>query len=394
MTDLQFLYLVLVVVYAWECACWVRRGSVVFRSWFGRKWRIAHPGLLLGNQRGGVIFAHPLPPLGTLLTGNQFPLSLSPEAALAFVAPSVNPGGRPEQTVRLARFDEIRTAEAHGKKVGVNGEMLLSAPSPTCALRLAQLLRHWAKAPAAEREKQIQRLFSDRFDTKALERRWHEFQAETASLRWLTNVLFGYLFLFGPLLVWHFGLKHSWPGLLVGLLGCTTATAVLFHRMHKRFYPDAEDERFTHFLLILLAPATTIRALDTLSRPLLEEFHPLAVAKVFCPEPAFREFARRVLLDLRHPARPLCPRPEPAAQEAESRSRLLLREAVEQFLQRCGIKLEELAAAPTPTDASCLSYCPRCQAQFTTLQGVCDDCGGLALTPFAVPLAEAPCKTP
>ncbi len=314
MSDLELLFLVLAVVYAWECAPWLRRGSVAFRTWFGRRWRPVHPGTLLGNQRGGLVFAHPLPPLGSVLIGNQFPLSLSPEALLAYVAPSVNPGGRPEQTGRLVRFEDIRTVEARGKKVRVNGEVLLKAASPTFALNLARLLRLWAKAAPAEREKQIRQLAHDSFDAKAIERRWAEFQKRMASVKILTNVLFGFLFVLSPLLIWRFGLRFCWPGLLAGLLGCTTATAVLFQRAHKHFYPAAEDERFTQFLLILLAPACTIRALDVLSRPLLEDFHPLAIAKVFCPEARFGEFARKVLLEIRHPGLPLCPGVEPAAQ--------------------------------------------------------------------------------
>src|SRR5947207_2248378 len=98
MSDLELLFLVLVFIYGLECACWLRSGSVAFLTWFGRRWRAVHPGAIVGNQRGGFIFAPPLPPLGTLLAGSQFPLSLSPETVLAYVAPSVNPGGRPVQT--------------------------------------------------------------------------------------------------------------------------------------------------------------------------------------------------------------------------------------------------------------------------------------------------------
>ncbi len=388
MTDLELLFLVLVVVYGWECACWLRRGSVAFRTWLGRRWHLAHPSALLGNQRGGVIFKHPLPPLGGVLTGNQFPLSLSANAVLAFVAPNINPGPRPEQTARLIRFSEIQAVAVSGKNVLVNGGLLLKAASPTFAATLAQWLRTWSKAPAAERGKQIQQLYRDSLDVKAIEQRWQEFRKQTFVLTMLTNFLFGYLFFLAPFLIWGFGFKSSWLGLLVGLLACTTATAVLFHRIHKRFYPNAEDERFTHFLLILLAPATTIRAHDTLSRPLLEGFHPLAIAKVFCPEPELREFARRVLLELRHPALPVCPRDEPAAQEAERNSRALLRNEVDQFLQRSGLNVEELAAPPAPADETCLSFCPRCRAQFTTAEGVCDDCGGLTLVRFPAPAAR------
>ena len=97
----------------------------------------------------------------------------------------------------------------------------------------------------------------------------------------------------------------------------TTAAAVLFHRAHRALYPQAGDERFTHTLTILLAPMATMRAHDTLSRPLLAAFHPLALAKVFLPTNDFHDFARHVLLDLRHPALPVCSSAEPAAHAAE-----------------------------------------------------------------------------
>ena len=75
-------------------------------------------------------------------------------------------------------------------------------------------------------------------------------------MRLLTNCLFGFLFVFAPALIWRFGLRQSWLGLLAGILGFTVATAIFFGRAHKKLYPAAEDERFTHFLTILLSPAT------------------------------------------------------------------------------------------------------------------------------------------
>jgi len=158
MTDLELLFLVLVVIYCWECACWLRRGSVAFLTWFGRRWKLAHPGAVLGNQQGGFIFAHPLPPLGTLLAGNQFPLSLSSDAVLAYVAPSVNPGGRPIQTGKCFRFAEIQSVESNGKKVRVNGELLLKAASPAFAAYLAQQLRQLTSLAPAQRANAIEEL--------------------------------------------------------------------------------------------------------------------------------------------------------------------------------------------------------------------------------------------
>src|SRR3989442_7532613 len=95
MSDLQLLFLVLALLYGWECACWINRGSVAFRSWCGRRWQAAHPGALLGNQRGGFLFSHPLTPFGTVFTGTQFPVSPSPVALLAFGQPRAKLAGRP-----------------------------------------------------------------------------------------------------------------------------------------------------------------------------------------------------------------------------------------------------------------------------------------------------------
>src|SRR5437867_1159510 len=53
MSDLQLLFLVLALIYGWECACWLRFGSVAFRSWLGRRWGLVYPAALIGNQNGG-----------------------------------------------------------------------------------------------------------------------------------------------------------------------------------------------------------------------------------------------------------------------------------------------------------------------------------------------------
>ncbi len=307
MSDVQLLFLVLAALYAWECACWLPRGSVAFVTSFGRKWRTRHPGALAGNQRGGFIFAAPLPPLGSLLTANQCPLSLSPEAVLAYVSTNVNPGWRPGQSARFIRLNEIRKAVADGKKVRVNGEILLKLASPTLATHFASQLERLRKLDLSQRAAAIDTLARDSLDTEAVECRWRQFLSVTKSLRILTNTIVACLFIFAPAIIWYFGFKLSWLGLLLGLFALTSATATLFHHAHKELYPPADEDRLTHTLTILLSPLTAARAHDILSRPLVETFHPLVVAKVFLPAIQFRDFARRILLDIRYPALPVCP---------------------------------------------------------------------------------------
>ncbi len=385
MSELQLLYVVLVVIYGWECACWIRRGAVVFRTWLGRKWRPAHPGTLLANQHGGLVFAPPLPPLGTVLTGNQLPVSLSPDGVLAFVASAANPGGRPPQTGGFVRFAEVQKVEAKGKNIRVNGQRLLKATSATYAADLATQIQQFAKLPRERRQRAIEAAVDDALDCESIEQRWQEFQAQTSLLRWMTNALFGYLFVLVPLVAWRSELARIWAPLLVGLLASSFTIAVLFRRAHLRFYPRAEDDRFNHFLVVMLSPLSAIRALDLLSRPLFETFHPLALASVFCSPADFSALAEAVLRELRHPAMPTCPRADTGAEATELEARKLWLRKVEQFIKQSGLNGATLLQPPSRTDPACLTYCPRCLAQFTTAEGTCADCGGLPLVPFSAP---------
>jgi hypothetical protein len=378
MSDLELLFLVLAVVYGWECASWIGRDSTAFRTWLGRQWRTVQPGTLIGNQRGGFIFAPPLPPLGTLVVGQQFPFSLSPQG--------VDLSG---ESGKVFRFDEIRSIETKGRKVYADGVVMLKASSSTLAEYLGQQLERLSKLPSPKRANAIENIVRHSLDTDAAKRRWLEVQREIAKLRWPTNLLFVYLFVLAPLLIWNFGLRRCWLGLLIGVLAFTITTAVRFRSAHKALYPAAEDERFTHFLTILLSPATTIRAHDVLSRPALEIFHPLAIAKVFCPEETFLELARQTLRELRYPVLPVRTAAEPMALETERDWRALQLKTIEAFLERTGNAPETILAPPMPTDPACHSYCPRCLAQFTASEGLCPDCGGVALVPFKPEITPA-----
>ncbi|HZR15698.1 MAG TPA: hypothetical protein VFE51_00100 [Verrucomicrobiae bacterium] len=382
MTDLELLFLVLGIIYVWECGWWAKSGTVGFRTWLGKRWQITMPSRLLGNQQGGVILAPPFPPLGTLLASHSFPLSISLDGVLAYVPPSIDPARRGAQSGQFFSFEEIRSVEAAAKKVRINGKLLLTAASPVSAASLAAIIDRLRKLPATERRRAIEREIESSFDIKELKGRWNEFRSETRGLRLNANLLFLYLFAIIPLALWRFGLSFAWPWLLAGLLACTLTIALRFHRAHKRFFPEAEDERFTHFIILLLSPASTVRARDLLTRPLLERFHPVAIAQVLGSAPAFEQLAAQFLRELRFPALPLCPRSEPIAQATERHSREFLLRALEAFLKRNGCRPEKLLRPPLRSDPHSRSYCPRCHSQFTVLEGSCQDCGGITLSPF------------
>lgn len=382
MSDVQILFAILGALYAWECGCWLRRGGVAFTTWTGKVWRAQHPAALVGNQSGGFVGATPLPPLGEIFCAYQLPFSLGPEGVLFFVASQVNPGWRPPQSGHFLRWDQISKIRCRGKKICLDQQTLFTAPTVTLADQLRTTLVRIAGLPVDQRAAAITATLADSLNTRAMEQRLLEFRKRARSLRLLANGLFALGFVLAPLLIWGLGLSRVWLGLLIGILTLTITMATIFNRLHRHFYPAATDERFTQTLILALAPASTMRARDVASRALLENFHPLAAAKVLLPAAAFRHFASRYLRDLRNPVLPHCPHSQPEASATEAFFRRALLEVVESWLTQMQIAPAELCPPPVPADASCRAYCPRCEAQFTTAAGHCADCGGLALVSF------------
>src|SRR5258706_16254842 len=129
MSDVEWLFAVLAAIYLWECLCWIPRGTVAFRNVAGKKWFLSHPGSLAGNQRGGLVLAFPLPPLGHIVTARPFPVSLSRDAAFSFVSAAINPGLPPSQNGKALPADSIKAIVSEGKKVLINGEVFAKTSS-------------------------------------------------------------------------------------------------------------------------------------------------------------------------------------------------------------------------------------------------------------------------
>jgi hypothetical protein len=382
MGDLESLLLVLAALYLAECVAWVRRGSVAFINWSGLAatgWRLHHPGATIANQHGAVLMLNPFPPLGSVIFGQQPPLSLSADAALAYSAACLNPAWRPDQTSRLVRFDDMKQIECNGRTVLVNGELFLKAMSPFVARRVGKWLREIKDTPAAQRNAAIQHALAESFDEKKIRQRLEEFRAASQPLRVLSNSLFAYLYVLVPIVILRYQLtRFLWP--MLGLLFAhTISIALFFWRAHGRLFPGGDAERFTPFLTMLLAPPSAARANDALGKHLLEDFHALAVGQVLLPPEAFRAFARRVLLDLRHPMFPICAAQDPLAMKTEELFRRALREVAENLVTRSGLNLEELLKSLPRSEPAHAAYCQRCDAQFVTSDGVCNECGGRPL---------------
>lgn len=384
MSDLQSLLLVIAAIYLAECLVWLPLGTLAFSAWWPGRWRLRQPGEIGGNARGGFQWAHPLPPLGTVIYGRQLPLSFSPDGVCSWNPVCLNGTRRPLQVARHFHFDDIREVATRGAKVFVNGREFLKTNSESYAHFLVQNIRGIQRLPRAERTQAIARLYAAQFDSRAVRERMSQVLARCQRVRDLANLLFVSMFMITPLVIWKFGWSRFLWELVIGLLGQAVLLALLYRRAHQALLPAATEERFTWFLTMLLAVPTAMRAHDILARRTFEQFHPLALARVLCSDESFARLARSVARDWRYPIEPALPGEGADCRRIVEWSQQAWREAGENFLRETELKLDELIQPPVRSEACHTTYCPRCHAQFVLAEGVCVDCGGRRLASFPV----------
>jgi hypothetical protein len=379
MGELDSLLLVLAAIYAAECLTWVPLGALAFTRWHGRVWRLRQPSPLAGNARGGMVLAHPLPPLGTVVHGRLLPLSLSPEGACVWNPACLNGSRRPPQRGAWLPFAAMREVATLGKKVLVNGQCLLQAGSESYAAFLAGLLRQLLKVDPGQRAEAIRQIMASQLDQERVSARLAEATRRARPLQWLANGLFLSVFALVPAVVWQFGLRRVLWALVVGVLAQTLVTAVLYYRAHQALLPAAKEERFAWCLTMILAAPTAMRAHDLLLRRVFESFHPLVLARVLGHPDRFRELAGLAWRDGSFPMEPFCPDLPPEAGRCVAWAHRAWLEVLRAFFKKSGLAADDLLASPPPSEPEHISFCPRCRTQYVLREGCCAECGGRKL---------------
>jgi hypothetical protein len=371
MSELQILFVVLVVLYLIQCVAWVPQDSTAFRATLFSGWKLEPEGFRLAARLRAVP-GNPLPPFHGVAVCPPQLVSVSPLGMLT--------GGTGAQAFQP--FDGMREIRAAGKHLRIAGAPLLTAGSPGEAARLAAWLEKIHALAEKKRAAAIEKHLAAEFDFERASQRFAEFRARTRLLQWTSTALFSFLFLFVPLIVDAVGLARVWPELAAALVVLVAAIAWDFRRAHRKLHPQEGEARWTAMLTIILSPVAAIRPKDVLFRDLFAGFHPLAVARVLCAPEEFRRVAARMLREFTFPI----PGSQLAGDEPAARCDAWFRErqtaALRRFLAESGAKPEELLAPPARSGPQSASYCPRCCQQYAVLLGACPDCGGIALEPL------------
>jgi hypothetical protein len=309
-------------------------------------------------------------------------VSLSPRGIARRGTPTLSSRAEEGHADLFVRFDKTLPFTVDGKEVFASETPVIQAQSEGEAQRWWKLLEELRALDEPHRSKAIERCLAEMLDAGQATESFGAFWKQTAWLRWSCNYLFFLLFLVAPLAVIGTGLERALPRLLVLLVLLVAIIAWNFRRLHRRFYPQDSEARWTALMTIILFPPAAIRAGDVLFRDLFAASHPLAVCRALCTNDAFRNFAARTLREAMFPmpAASLAEDPERTACEQWFREKLTA--AIRGFITEAGLAPGDLLAPPAKQSLQCVSYCPRCCQQFTVQAGSCADCGGLALVPL------------
>lgn len=380
MTDSETLYLVLVVLYVLEGAAWVPRGSMALVA---RSASSAHPKLphrTIGNARGGAVLGFPFLSEATIFVVPQWPVSLSPEGILFWVAESMELEERAEHPGRFFRFDDIRSIRADGRAISINHETITEVVSPGLAEQIVATIGSLKKLPEKDRGRAIDDFLGKRFDVSAIKARLASFYGDTSRLRTLSFSLWLITLVLVPALALRFGFERIWLVALVVIYASMWMTTIAWVRLHRRYFPHERLARWGYAFMLALVPISTMRAIDLLAKRLLHDVHPGAAVAAMVPPERARRFLSYLLRDARHPMNPTSPVEDADVQTTEAFYRNAVAAHLAKMVETLGDNPDELAATPMATgDIEGEMVCLRCHARYTAEMRTCEDCGGIEL---------------
>lgn len=378
MTDAQTLLLILCVFYLSDCFLWIRKESLAFVSPWCGSWHIAAINSLLGNTRGRFLLVNPLPPFGRVFLSPLAPLSISPAGVCAFNLQSL-PWGRVGHTGESFRFEDISGSATDGSQLLINDQPFAKCASATQAKAFSDLINSAARVDFHDREALMGAFLVKQFAADEASLRLRDADRIMDHIRWMSTILFLFLFVGVPLLVTFAGLLRVLIPIGFIMFALAIEIAIMFYRGHKTLHPDETQERFESIIKMILCPPIAIRANDQLSKNLLSRFSPVVVADLL-PGTSAQQFVRSFILDLQHPLK--------HEVDDEDTIEIMKWAAAEQlrysldYINRSSYpKVEILLARPEKTDDSD-SYCPRCGCQFVAGSDSCPDCPGVGLLSF------------
>ena len=366
MDEVLALFPVLFLIYLLQCFVLSPSGTTVFlvdSPYAGRllrrSWRIGANDSRLFLLNPFLCFRYPM-----FVIGHPFLFIMDSFGEPVGISPlNLREKSSSESTLGLSESVQFTS---HLKQLLANNRPIALLPSSRAANLLSRFLNKLRSTPPNRRARLVSRDIDRMLTVDSIKQRLQLFSDKTAILSSLCFSLFLYVFLLAPTAVYKSGLRITWPILLAILFLLSFAIVWNFRRASRSLYPERIEGGLPHLVAIALSPLAAIRAVDQLAFSLLEEFHPVAVARVVLPQSDFLKFAEFELRRVKF----------------LTRDKVLEKHLV-RFLGEQGVNPQSVLAPPIPDSLQSRSFCPACLTQFVIQEGTCLDCGGLPLHPLS-----------
>jgi hypothetical protein len=364
MTDVLTLFAVLFGVYLLQCIAWASRGDIAFRVDGSLVGKPVRRFLTITPTEYRLFLLHPLSPLSGAIVCEPFPLLQSSTGGSSECPDFEERSGNVAENAVVVTAGSKDAFQVVGRDILAGGTLIYKTHCHAFANILVRVLERLRGTPPGQWDRIIADEYEKMFDVSGAMSRLSEYKAHSGFLRTISVLVFVFVFCMAPLEIRLLGLGRSWPFLIASLVVCLGFTSWAFLRAHKTIYPGERDGRWQHAVTFALSPLSAMRANDVLLRDLFCAFHPLAVARVLMSDGAFRVQAEKELRNARY---------------REGYSPPPMQRALEVFLHRVGLNVDDLLKPPQRESPTSSAYCPLCLSQFVVNEGECPDCTGVAL---------------
>lgn len=380
MTEGQTLFLILSLLYLSECVVWMGKRTVLFSARWGSGYRIFFASERFGNNRGGLVLLNPLSPLGGNFLGHWIPLSISPDGVCAFTLQTIGDTGRPFQTGKVLRFEEISDSKADGKYLWLNESRFVKCGDAEQAASLAEWIQQLSSKSAENREAAIRRTWAAQFSKEDALKCHDRVRSLEAGIRWNCFIFFILLYGVAPIMANTYGLIRSIIPVAIVMLICALFISVSYFYAHKVLYHSLSNDRLVNFVKMILCPPAAIRAADLLTLHAMSRFHPVLLANIILGSHN-EAFTRAVIKDMHYPIRHDLT--DPVALSIVSWHSACEINACKNFLEaEDSTAFRDFLVLPD-RDGVSSAYCPRCSCQFENRLDECPDCPGVKLLLFS-----------
>ena len=301
MSEGEQLLLVVSLVYLSGCLLWIDRRTVLFASWFGRRWKAVVADYSWGNSVGRAYLLNPFPPFGFVVVSRLLPVSLSPANIVSYNVQTVGNSGRPRQSRRLAPISPDTRFSRRGSALIVDGKTFCDIGDVPTAHSLVMLLNRIKHCDEASRGSAIAEFWKNRLDVRRTGKHLRKAMSSSRPARLACSFGFVLNFMAIPL-------STIWIGVnLAVLLGAAamicSALAVCwcYIACHRRHYPVLKQGIAGNLVKMVLCPPSAFRACDVIMERMTARLDALPVAVLLLRGAEREAFLSGYLADLKRP---------------------------------------------------------------------------------------------